>query len=185
MFEQLTAAPPDPILAATRAASGGAGVLYMYGNYAGDVMNFDMAVEMAAMEEIEVRTVLTTDDVASAPPERREGRRGVAGNFFIFKAAGAACDGAAGVACAGAAGTATRRIAAESGSPHERHRSASGSTSSPHPGQFICRRCYRPARPAATVTSRAAPASTTTIRPSPATGIWTRAMVQLSVSSVS
>ena len=64
----------------------------MYGNYAGDVMNFDMAAEMAAMEDIEVRTVLTTDDVASAPRDRRESRRGVAGNFFIFKAAGAACD---------------------------------------------------------------------------------------------
>jgi phosphoenolpyruvate---glycerone phosphotransferase subunit DhaK len=84
--------PPDPILDATRAASGGAGVLYMYGNYAGDVMNFDMAAEMAAMEDIEVRTVVTTDDVASAPPERRGSRRGVAGNVFIFKAAGAACD---------------------------------------------------------------------------------------------
>ena len=84
--------PPDPILACTRAVSGGAGVLYMYGNYAGDVMNFDMAAEMAAMEDIEVRTVLTTDDVASAPRDRRESRRGVAGNFFIFKAAGAACD---------------------------------------------------------------------------------------------
>ena len=64
----------------------------MYGNYAGDVMNFDMAAEMAAMEDIEVRTVLTTDDVASAPRDRRDRRRGVAGNFFIFKAAGAACD---------------------------------------------------------------------------------------------
>lgn len=84
--------PPDPILACTQAASGGAGVLYMYGNYAGDVMNFDMAAEMAAMEDIDVRTVLTTDDVASAPRERRASRRGVAGNFFIFKAAGAACD---------------------------------------------------------------------------------------------
>jgi dihydroxyacetone kinase-like protein len=84
--------PPDPILDCTRAVSGGAGVLYMYGNYAGDVMNFDMAAEMAAMEDIEVRTVLTTDDVASAPRDRRATRRGVAGNFFIFKAAGAACD---------------------------------------------------------------------------------------------
>ena len=84
--------PPDPILACTRAVSGGAGVLYMYGNYAGDVMNFDMAAEMAGMEDIEVRTVLTTDDVASAPRDRRESRRGVAGNFFIFKAAGAACN---------------------------------------------------------------------------------------------
>ncbi|HET9069723.1 MAG TPA: dihydroxyacetone kinase subunit DhaK [Amaricoccus sp.] len=84
--------PPDPILACAKAVNGGAGVLFMYGNYAGDVMNFDMAAEMAAMEDIEVRTVLTTDDIASAPRERREGRRGVAGNFFAFKAAGAACD---------------------------------------------------------------------------------------------
>ena len=84
--------PPDPILECTKAVNGGAGVLYMYGNYAGDVMNFDMAAEMAAMDDIEVRTILTTDDVASAPVDEREKRRGVAGNFFIFKAAGAACD---------------------------------------------------------------------------------------------
>jgi len=84
--------PPDPILECAKAASGGAGVIFMYGNYAGDVMNFDMAAEMAAMEDIEVRTVLTTDDVASAPRGQREKRRGVAGNFFIFKSAGAACD---------------------------------------------------------------------------------------------
>jgi len=84
--------PPDPALACAQTISGGAGVLFMYGNYAGDVMNFDMAAEMAAMEDIEVRTVLTTDDVASAPPEQRQERRGVAGNFFIFKSAGAACD---------------------------------------------------------------------------------------------
>ena len=51
--------PPDPILECAKAASGGAGVLFMYGNYAGDVMNFDMAAEMAAMDDIEVRTVLT------------------------------------------------------------------------------------------------------------------------------
>lgn len=84
--------PPDPILECAKAASGGAGVLFMYGNYAGDVMNFDMAGEMAAMDDIEVRTVLTTDDIASAPRDERENRRGVAGNFFVFKAAGAACD---------------------------------------------------------------------------------------------
>jgi dihydroxyacetone kinase-like protein len=84
--------PPDPILACARAANGGAGVLFMYGNYAGDVMNFDMAAEMAAMDDIEVRTILSTDDVASAPLPRKDARRGVAGNFFIFKAAGAACD---------------------------------------------------------------------------------------------
>ncbi|NLS03367.1 dihydroxyacetone kinase subunit DhaK [Rhizobium sp. P32RR-XVIII] len=84
--------PPDPIVACANAASGGAGVLFMYGNYAGDVMNFDMAAEMLAMDDIEVRTVLTTDDVASAPADQREKRRGVAGNVFIFKSAGAACD---------------------------------------------------------------------------------------------
>ena len=84
--------PPDPIMAATRAVDGGAGVLYLYGNYAGDVMNFDMAAEMLALDEIEVRTVLTTDDVASAPRSEREKRRGVAGNFFVFKAAGSAAD---------------------------------------------------------------------------------------------
>ncbi|PKP74540.1 MAG: dihydroxyacetone kinase subunit DhaK [Alphaproteobacteria bacterium HGW-Alphaproteobacteria-6] len=84
--------PPDPILACARAASKGAGVVFLYGNYAGDVMNFDMAAEMAAMEDIEVRTIVTTDDVASAPPDQKHKRRGVAGNFFVFKAAGAACD---------------------------------------------------------------------------------------------
>ncbi|TIQ55807.1 MAG: dihydroxyacetone kinase subunit DhaK, partial [Mesorhizobium sp.] len=49
--------PPDPILECAKAASGSAGVLFMYGNYAGDLMNFDMAAEMAAMDDIEVRTV--------------------------------------------------------------------------------------------------------------------------------
>src|SRR5690606_32693885 len=84
--------PPDPIIECAKAVDGGAGVLFLYGNYAGDVMNFDMAAEMLAMDDIEVRTVLTTDDVASAPRDQREKRRGVAGNFFVFKAAGAACD---------------------------------------------------------------------------------------------
>ena len=84
--------PPDPVLECAKAVNGGAGVLFMYGNYAGDVMNFDMAAEMAAMEDIEVRTILTTDDVASAPRDRRADRRGVAGNVFVFKIAGAAAD---------------------------------------------------------------------------------------------
>lgn len=84
--------PPDPALACAKTIDGGKGVLFMYGNYAGDVMNFDMAAEMTAMDDIEVRTILSTDDVASAPIDKREERRGVAGNFFIFKSAGAACD---------------------------------------------------------------------------------------------
>jgi phosphoenolpyruvate---glycerone phosphotransferase subunit DhaK len=84
--------PPDPIVACAKAVNGGAGVLFLYGNYAGDVLNFDMAAEMAAMDDIEVRTVLSTDDVTSAPRDQREKRRGVAGNVFIFKIAGAAAD---------------------------------------------------------------------------------------------
>lgn len=84
--------PPDPIFQCARAASGGSGVLFVYGNYAGDVMNFEMAAEMAEEAGIAVRTVVTTDDIASSPPEDRDGRRGVAGNVFIFKIAGAACD---------------------------------------------------------------------------------------------
>jgi dihydroxyacetone kinase-like protein len=83
---------PEQILAATRAAHGGAGVLYLYGNYGGDVMNFDLASELALDEGIETATVLGTDDVASAPPSRAADRRGVAGLFFAYKCAGAAAE---------------------------------------------------------------------------------------------
>lgn len=78
------------VLAATRASDGGRGVLYLYGNYGGDVLNFDDAAELAAEEGIEVRTVLVTDDVTSAPADRREDRRGVAGLAMAYKVAGAA-----------------------------------------------------------------------------------------------
>ncbi|HEX4767668.1 MAG TPA: dihydroxyacetone kinase subunit DhaK [Lichenihabitans sp.] len=84
--------PPDPIVECAKAVNGGKGVLFVFGNYAGDVMNFEMAAELAAMEEIEARIVVTTDDVASAPRDEREKRRGVAGNFFVFKIVGAAAD---------------------------------------------------------------------------------------------
>src|SRR5262249_51634550 len=73
----------------------GKGVLYLYGNYAGDVMNFDMAAELAAEEGIEVRTVLILDDVASAPPTEKHRRRGIAGLVPIVKLAGAASASAA------------------------------------------------------------------------------------------
>lgn len=83
------AAPtPDVILEATRALDQGKGVLYLYGNYAGDNMNFDIAAELAADEGIETRTVRVWDDVASAPPERIEDRRGIAGDLFVIKIAG-------------------------------------------------------------------------------------------------
>ncbi|TDF94159.1 dihydroxyacetone kinase subunit DhaK [Paenibacillus piri] len=84
--------PPDPILEATRAVHGGAGILYLYTNYAGDCMNFDMAAELAGLENIRVATVRVTDDVASAPKEQPDKRRGIAGSFFVYKAAGAAAD---------------------------------------------------------------------------------------------
>lgn len=82
----------DDHLAVTKAVHGGAGVLYLYGNYSGDVMNFDMAAEMAGMEDIEVVTTLGRDDVSSAPVEERERRRAVAGLFFPYKMAGAAAE---------------------------------------------------------------------------------------------
>ncbi|WP_455708899.1 dihydroxyacetone kinase subunit DhaK [Brevibacillus centrosporus] len=77
------------MLDVTRAINGGAGVLYIYGNYGGDVMNFDMAAELAGMEDIRVETVVATDDVASMPKGNEAGRRGVAGMFYLYKLAGA------------------------------------------------------------------------------------------------
>ncbi len=77
---------------ATKAVDGGAGVLYLYGNYGGDVFNFDLAGDLAEMDGIDTRTVLVTDDALSAPIERREERRGVAGMVFAFKIAGAAAE---------------------------------------------------------------------------------------------
>ena len=89
------AAPtPDIILAATRAVDRGKGVLYVYGNYAGDNLSFDMAAELAAAEGISTATVRVWDDVAAAPPERMNDRRGIAGDLFVIKVAGAACTAA-------------------------------------------------------------------------------------------
>jgi len=82
----------EQMLEVTRRIDGGKGVLYIYGNYGGDVMNFDMAAEMADMEDIRVETVLVKDDVASAPPAEADRRRGVAGMVYAFKLAGAKAD---------------------------------------------------------------------------------------------
>ncbi len=82
----------DVCLDAIRAASSGRGVLLSYGNYAGDVLNFDLAAGLAADEGIDCRTVLVTDDVASAPLVERHRRRGIAGDVFVFKVAGAAAE---------------------------------------------------------------------------------------------
>jgi phosphoenolpyruvate---glycerone phosphotransferase subunit DhaK len=79
----------DQMASAMRHAHGGAGVLRLYGNYGGDVMNFDMASEMLEMEDIASTTVLLADDIVSAPLAEREKRRGVAGMVYAFKIAGA------------------------------------------------------------------------------------------------
>jgi dihydroxyacetone kinase-like protein len=76
----------------TKAIDGGAGVLYIYGNYGGDIMNFDMAKDMAAMEDITVEQVVGAEDVASAPKGQEHKRRGVAGIFYMYKCAGAMAD---------------------------------------------------------------------------------------------
>lgn len=86
------APPPYNVLEVTKAIDSGKGVLHVYGNYAGDILNFDMASELAEMEGITCKSVLVRDDVASAPLERYEDRRGIAGDVFVIKVAGAAAD---------------------------------------------------------------------------------------------
>lgn len=82
----------EQIAAATRASHGGAGVLYLYGNYGGDVYNFDLAGDVVAAEGVATATVLGTDDVLSAPRGKEATRRGVAGLFFAYKTAGASAE---------------------------------------------------------------------------------------------
>jgi dihydroxyacetone kinase len=84
--------------AVAKAADSGAGVVFTYGNYAGGVLNFGMASERLAAEGILVENVLVTDDVASAPPSESEMRRGIAGDFTVFKVMGAAAEAGAGLA---------------------------------------------------------------------------------------
>jgi dihydroxyacetone kinase-like protein len=79
----------DQMAEAIRAANGGVGVLRLYGNYGGDIMNFDMAGEVVEMEGIEATTVRVADDVASASLRERSKRRGVAGLLYAYKIAGA------------------------------------------------------------------------------------------------
>ena len=92
----------DSMLAVTKEIHGGAGVLYLYGNYFGDKMNFELAQELAQEEGIQVESVRVTDDVTSAPSDQKKKRRGVAGIFFAYKIAGAcaeACACACGCCC--------------------------------------------------------------------------------------
>ncbi len=81
--------PPAPIYEAAKAVHSGGGILFLYGNYSGDVLNFDMAAEMLKGDGIPVITVRVADDLASAPLESRDERRGIAGDLFVIKAASA------------------------------------------------------------------------------------------------
>lgn len=87
-----TSPSTEAVLSVARAADSGAGILFSFGNYAGDVMNFGVAREQLRAEEFDVRTVLVTDDIASAPPTEAAKRRGIAGDFVVFKIAGAAAE---------------------------------------------------------------------------------------------
>jgi dihydroxyacetone kinase-like protein len=75
-----------------RACDSGAGVLCLFGNYGGDVMNFEMAREMVDFDDIKTTVALGRDDVASSPKETAEKRRGVAGIVYAYKIAGAAAE---------------------------------------------------------------------------------------------
>lgn len=85
-----TSPSPEPCYNSVKAVDQGKGCIFLYGNYQGDVLNFDMAAEMAADDGIRVETVISTDDVASST--EKTDRRGIAGDVPTFKVAGAAAE---------------------------------------------------------------------------------------------
>jgi len=87
-----TSPTPDQMLEATKAVDGGAGVFYVVKNYTGDVLNFEMAGELAEAEGIQTDYVVTNDDVAVEDSTFTSGRRGIAGTLFVHKICGAAAD---------------------------------------------------------------------------------------------
>ncbi|AXH36179.1 dihydroxyacetone kinase subunit DhaK [Humibacter sp. BT305] len=87
-----TSPTPDPIVEATKAVDGGAGVLHIVKNYTGDVLNFETAAELAEAEGITVKSVIIDDDVAVQDSTYTAGRRGVAGTVFVEKIVGAAAE---------------------------------------------------------------------------------------------
>lgn len=96
--EIFTSPVPDQIVAATRAVDGGAGVLYIVKNYSGDVMNFELATELACAEGMHVTTALVSDDVAVEERGDTTGRRGVGTTVLLEKIVGAAAEAHAGLA---------------------------------------------------------------------------------------
>lgn len=93
--EVFTSPVPDQMLAATRAVNGGAGVLHIVKNYTGDVMNFEMAAELAQADGIEAAAVVVNDDVAVQDSLFTAGRRGVGTTVLLEKIVGAAAEGKA------------------------------------------------------------------------------------------
>ncbi|KUO72075.1 MAG: dihydroxyacetone kinase [Clostridia bacterium BRH_c25] len=86
---------PDRIIKGIEEANSGEGVLLIIKNYSGDIMNFDMAREMAEMEDIRVESVIVKDDVAVPDSTYSTGRRGIAGTIFVHKIAGAKAESGA------------------------------------------------------------------------------------------
>jgi dihydroxyacetone kinase-like protein len=100
--EVFTSPVPDQMLIATRAVNGGAGVLHVVKNYTGDVLNFQMAAELAEDEGIEVVPVITNDDVAVEDSLYTAGRRGTGATVFVEKIAGALAEEGADLAAVAA-----------------------------------------------------------------------------------
>ncbi len=90
--EVFTSPTPDQVFEAIKAVDGGEGVLLVIKNYSGDVMNFEMAAELAEAEGINVGQVVVNDDVAVEDSLYTTGRRGIAGTVFVHKIAGAAAE---------------------------------------------------------------------------------------------
>ena len=95
--EVFTSPVPDQMLAAAKAVENGAGVVFVVKNYTGDVMNFELAAEVAAEEGLEVRTVLVNDDVAVEDSTWTAGRRGTGATVLVEKTAGALAERGAGL----------------------------------------------------------------------------------------
>ncbi len=88
---EIFAAPPaDWIYKATRKLDMGSGTIYLYGNFSGDIMNFRMAKQLAEADGIKVEEVIANDDIASAPKDKMENRRAIAGEVIMWKIGGAA-----------------------------------------------------------------------------------------------
>jgi phosphoenolpyruvate---glycerone phosphotransferase subunit DhaK len=100
--EVFTSPVPDQMLEATKAVNGGAGVLHIVKNYTGDVLNFQMAAELAGDENIEVASVIVDDDVAVQDSLYTAGRRGVGATVFVEKIAGALAEEGADLAAVAA-----------------------------------------------------------------------------------